>query len=359
LLPGLIDMHSHPTFYWNDPDYQADPNNIGADKPIAYFTPAMITLLAASRLREALVAGITTIRDTGCVGQIGFDLRRAVKRGLIPGPKLHVAGRMIVPSGGHAHNLSDFCNQADGPVGFRRAVREEIRAGADFIKLASDHNDMTQEELDTAVDEAHRQGKKVACHAAFAPAPLMAIRAGADDFEHGPPTDREIDMAVEKGIAWVPTINVNMAYLDWFDRRRRACSDWEAEPNEQEYANMARFMDEVRTGVERGTRAGLRIVAGTDSWVQDVPFGALPDEMAWLARCGCSPMQAIQAGTGLAAETMGRSDIGALEPGRAADIIVLEGDPLADIDVLHKVTLVIQDGQVVETRQSHESGCIS
>ncbi len=174
LLPGLIDMHVHPTYYWEEPDagnYTYEP-----ERTMVY-SPASIALLAASRLTKALMAGVTTARDVGSAADIMFDVRRAAQKKAFPSPKLAVSGRLIVPTGGHCHFLPDFSNEADGPYGFRQAVREELRNGADFIKIANNGQDLTQEELDAAVDEAHRHGKKVACHTGRPPAQRMAIEA--------------------------------------------------------------------------------------------------------------------------------------------------------------------------------------
>ncbi len=355
LLPGLIDMHVHPTYYWEESDaatYTYEPEGS------LVYSPVLIALLAAGNLREALIAGVTTARDTGSVEGIMFDVKRAVEKGWIPGPRLYVAGRLIVPTGGHVHYLPGLASQADGPYGFRRAVREEIRAGADFIKIANNGADLTQEELSAAVEEAHRLGKKVACHTSKPPSQRMAIEAGVDTFEHGAPTSEEIDLAVEKGITWTPTLNISQEYLKWCESQWKAAEREPVDGNRRQEVERARwrreweetsgYLDRKRASMEYALRAGLKLAAGTDSWMGRVRFGAIADELRWLVEYGCSPLQAIQAATAWPAQAMGWSEIGTLEPGKLADVIAVEGDPLRDIRAMEKVLLVVREGEVVK-----------
>jgi imidazolonepropionase-like amidohydrolase len=344
LLPGLIDMHVHPTYYWDEPD--AGTYTYEDEYKIIYSLP-MITLLAAGRLRQALLAGVTTVRDTGAVHGVMYEVKHAIGRGLIPGPKVHFAGRLVVASGGHVHYLPGLANEADGPYGFRRAVREEVRAGADFIKIANNGADMTQEELDAAVDEAHRLGKKAACHTSDPPSQRMAIEAGVDTFEHGTPTAQEVDRALEQRITWVPTINISEEYLHWCDRRRRHPDPLVAHQAEVQYAESQSYLERKRVSMAAALKAGLRLAAGTDSWMGGVRFAAMPDEMRWLVDYGCTPMQAIQAATAWPAQAMGWADIGTLESGKLADVIAVQGDPLADIGAVDRVVLVVREGEVV------------
>lgn len=345
LLPGLIDMHVHPTYFWEEPDsatYTYEPE--GA----LVYSPVMIAMLAAGNLNQALMSGVTTARDTGSINDLMFDVKRAVQKGLVPGPKLYLAGRLIVPTGGHVHYLPGLANQTDGPYGFRSAVRQEIRAGADFIKLANNGQDCTQEELNAAVDEAHRQGKKVACHTSKPPSQRMAIEAGADTFEHGTPTPKEIDLAVEKGIAWTPTLNMSQEYLKWYENRQSHSDPTLAQLARQEYAETAQYIDRKHASIEYALKTGLKLLAGTDSFMGSVRFDAMPDEMRWLVEYGCTPMQAIQAATLWAAQAMGWTEIGALQPGRLADVIAVDGDPIADIRAADKVILVVREGKIVK-----------
>ena len=345
LLPGLIDMHVHPTYFWEEPD--SAPYTYEPEGALVY-SPVMIAMLAAGNLYKALMSGVTTARDTGSINNIMFDVKRAVQKGLVPGPKLYLSGRLIVPTGGHVHYLPGLANQTDGPYGFRSAVRQEIRAGADFIKLANNCQDCTQEELDAAVDEAHRQGKKVVCHTSKPPSQRMAIEAGVDTFEHGTPTPKEIDLAVEKGIAWTPTLNMSQEYLRWCERRLDNSDPALSQSARQEYTDTLKYIEQKHASITYALKAGLKLLAGTDSWMGGVRFAAMPAEMRWLVEYGCTPMQAIQAATLYAAQSMGWTDIGALQSGKLADVIAVEGDPLADIRAADKVILVVREGKIVK-----------
>ncbi len=149
-------MHSHPTFYWEELDVATYTDDY--DGAISY-TPAAIAMLAAGSLRKVPMSGVTTLRDTGSVDDIMYEVRRAARKGHIPILRLYICGRFIISRGGHCHNLAGLSDQADSPWGFRKAVREEVRAGADFFKLAIDAGECAQEELSAGVDEAHRPKK--------------------------------------------------------------------------------------------------------------------------------------------------------------------------------------------------------
>jgi len=346
LLPGLIDMHVHPTYYWEEPDagnYTYDP-----EYKMVY-SAASIALLAAARLTKALMGGVTTARDVGSAADIMFDVKRAAQKKAFLSPKLAVSGRLIVPTGGHCHYLPDFSNEADGPYGFRQAVREELRNGADFIKIANNGQDLMQEELDAAVDEAHRHGKKVACHTGRPPAQRMAIDARVDTFEHGSPTEEEIDLAVERQITWDPTINVTLEYIKTLERDRKCKNPAIAELAESEYVQRAEYLDKKVESIAYALKAGLKIVAGTDSWsCPAVRFEALADEIRDLVEFGVPPDKAILAATAYAAQAMGWDEVGTLEQGKLADVVAVPGDPLQGIGMMDRVFLVIQDGVIIK-----------
>ena len=345
LLPGLIDMHAHPTYYWEEPD--SGTYTYAPEKMVVY-TPITIALMASAYLREALMSGVTTARDTGSVGGVMPEVRRAIQKGQILGPKVYIAGRLITPTGGHCHFLPNFSNQADGADGFRRAVREERRAGADLIKIANLGNDITQQELDAAVDEAHRLGLKVVCHTGKPPAQSMAIQAGVDTFEHGTPTREEIDLAAEKGITWTPTVTVGV-YYDRLNREKLASDDPEVVRRaEKELAESREYTERKRASIAYALEAGLKLAAGTDCWVSTWRDQAMANELRDLVAYGCSPMQALQAATGWAAGAMGWDDIGILAADKLADLVAVDGDPLADIEAMRKVVLVLREGVVVK-----------
>ncbi len=345
LLPGLIDMHAHPSYYWEEPD--SATYTYAPEKALVY-TPITVALKAGAYLHEALMSGVTTARDTGAVGDVMPEVRRAIQKGQILGSKVYIAGRLITPTGGHCHFLPNFSNQADGRDGFRRAVREERRAGADFIKIAVLGNDTSQDELDAAVDEAHRLGLKVVCHTGKPPAQRMAIEAGVDTFEHGAPTREEIDRALEKGITWTPTVTVGV-YYDKLNQEKLKSDDPEVvRAAKEELAEFQEYKARKREAISYALEAGLRLAAGSDCWTGAWRAEAMANELRDLVAYGCSPLQALQAATGWAAEAMGWEDIGTLAPDKLADVIAVAGDPLTDIRVMDKVVLVVREGKVVK-----------
>lgn len=345
LLPGLIDMHAHPSYYWEEPDsgtYTDASDNLKAYKPIT------VALKASNYLYKALMSGVTTARDNGGLLGVMPEVRWAIQNGWIPGPKIYIACRLITPTGGHCHFLPNFSNQADGQDGFRRAVREERRAGADFIKLANNGVDFTQEELDAAVDEAHRLGLKVVCHTGKSPSQSMAIKAGVDTFEHGAPTREEIDLAVKKGITWTPTVTVTTYYDKIYEKKLESDDPKVVLSAEKELAESKENKARKRESISYALESGLKLAAGTDCWASTWREKAMAIELRNLVEYGCSSMQAIQAATGWAAEAMGWEDIGTLTPGKVADLVAVDGDPLADIEVMRQVSLVVREGVVVK-----------
>ncbi len=353
LLPGLIDMHVHPTYYWAESDLA--PYTLDSYHALSY-SQVDIALLAVANLRSALMAGVTTARDTATVDNIMFDVRRAIRKGRILGPTVYVAGRLVTATAGHCHYHPGLSNQADGPYDFRRAVREEVRAGADYIKIANNGAELTQEELNAAVAEAHRLGKKVACHTIGAPAERMAIDAGVDTFEHGAPSEEELDLALEKGILWDPTLNMWEDNLIQEERRLRHPDPFIARQAQKDYPETVAFMERLRESMAYAVKIGLKLGAGTDSFSADVPFDSLADEIRRLVEYGCSPMQALQAATAWPAEAMGWEEIGTLQAGKLADLIAVAGDPLADIRVVKDVPLVVREGEVVKHEPAPAAG---
>jgi len=344
-LPGLIDMHAHPSYYWEEPDsgtYTDVSDNLKA------YNPVTVALKASNYLYKALMSGVTTARDAGGLLGVMPEVRWAIQNGWIPGPKIYIACRLITPTGGHCHFLPSFSNQADGQDGFRRAVREELRAGADFIKLANNGADCTQEELDAAVDEAHRLGLKVVCHTGKPPSQNMAINAGVDTFEHGAPTREEIDLAVEKGITWTPTVTVISYYDKYYKKKLESDNPDVVRSAKKELAESKEFKTQKRESISYALESGLKLAAGTDCWTSTWREQAMAIELRNLVEYGCSPMQAIQASTGWAAEAMNWNDIGMLTPGKLADLVAVNGDPLKDIEVLNQVSFVLREGVVVK-----------
>lgn len=361
LLPGLIDLHAHPTYYFR----RSDAAEFGSPA----FTDSLITLFAVSQLQQDLAAGITTVRDVGAVNRLTHDIEKARQKGFVRVPRICGSGRIITPTGGHVHDRLGLTHECDGVEGVRLAVREEIRAGAAFIKVAINGADFlcaeiqeraseiqrvangvefSQEELDVAVLEAHRAGLRVACHTRWRPAVAKAIRAGVDTIEHGTfMTDKDMQAIAGKGIVWVPTIYQGVAMIKLREKKLAEAPNGflsDGILSEESYIRRRHLF-------ELALRSGVRIGAGTDIFRPEVNFAALVDEIEMFASFGMSNAQAIQSGTRINAEALGWSDhLGSIEPGKLADLVLVEGNPLQDLNMLRRPRLVMLDGSIVDQK---------
>lgn len=331
LLPGLIDMHIHTAFA-----------AIGSD-PVT--READIALHAARMVHANLRSGVTTLRDVGAQKAISLSVRDAVKAGDIPGSRVFAAGLIICSTGGHGSgDLIPSAREADGADDMRRAVREQWRSGADLIKFTLNgvHNvvEMTRDEVDAIVDDAHRLGYKVACHASILPAAQLAVRAGVDTIEHGCDLDDETTrMMADKGITLVATIVA-------FQALRKAYIQYQ--PDNPALKVTEQRISTHEKSVNLALKHGVAIVTGTDVVVPYHTLAPLADEMEYLVQWGLSPMQAIQAATSNAAQALGQANnLGTLETGKLADLVVVDHDPLKNIAAMKKVELVIQAGKIV------------
>jgi imidazolonepropionase-like amidohydrolase len=281
-----------------------------------------------------LAGGITTARDVGSHGRELFELRRAIGARLCPGPRLLLCGQIVSPSSPGGRLFSTMYREADGPDEVRKAVREQIRQGADLIKVmvtgaltvpreAVEPAQMTAEELDAIVEESHRQGFRVAAHAEGLPGIRLAVEAGVDTVEHGEQLHRApevLEQMAKRGIVLVPTLSV----FELVAEIQSCCFT----PTLVDQAKRLRE-DAFRT-VELARAAGVTIVMGFDS----SPHGANALELVLLADAGLTPAEAVVAGTSGAAEACGLDDVGRVAPGQLADLLVVSGDPLADVRVL-------------------------
>jgi imidazolonepropionase-like amidohydrolase len=353
LLPGLIDCHDHLAFHGYDL-----ASRWGLSEP------ASTRSVRTSRvIEQTLAAGYTTVRDAGGL-DAGF--RMAVDEGLIRGPRLLTAIAIISPVGGIGDRVSPSGHEclvpsdpalpagvANGVEEVRRVVRTMIRAGADAIKCATTGGASSRpghgpgdpafslDEMRALVDEAHAQGRKVMCHALGGPGLRLALEAGVDSIEHGCYLDEDpelIPMMAERRIVLAPTLLVYE-----YHRASKAA---------HVRARAQALHEHHRESVRRALAAGVRVVAGTDAGGHGHPPNA--GELPLLVSAGLSPMQAIQAATGWAAECVGlEHEIGTLEKGKRADLIAVAGDPLADVGILaevDRVRLVLRDGAVVVRR---------
>lgn len=337
VMPGMINCHVHLA---NDgsPDLfgQAERDSV-----------TIAALRGYKNLQLTLQSGVTSVRDCGAASGIAIDLARAVEDGMVTGPRIRAAGRVITMTGGHGHFIG---READGPDGVRAATRAEIKAGAHFIKAMATGGVLTpgviptqtalqQDELEQVARESHNAGRRAACHAIGNGGIKNAIRAGIDSIEHGFYLDDEaLQLAIDHGTVLVPTlIAVNQIVNNG---GTGAIPDWVVEKAESESGHH-------RTSFGAAVRAGMKIAAGTDAGTPFNPHDFMPTEMALMVEYGLAPMDAIVAATKNAAYNLGLDpDIGTLEVGRIADVIVVDGDPAADIAAMQNVRFVMKEGQV-------------
>jgi imidazolonepropionase-like amidohydrolase len=348
LLPGLIDAHTHLFL-------QGDETEAEYVRQILMESIPHRTVRAVAAARAALLNGFTTLRDLGTEGAGYADvaLRDGIAEGLVPGPRLLVATRAIDVSG--AYPLRGYApespvpsgvQEADGADAGRGAVREQVKYGADWIKVYCDRSYFVDgqgrldsiptfdlDELRAIVDEAHRQGRKVAAHAIGPKGIRNALDAGADTLEHGAGIDAESARRMAaKGVFWCPTLTVLQRVAE--PRAREGRSIWSRMPEFQ------------RRAFDAAMKAGVRIALGSDA-------GGFPwsvnqaEELDWMVRYGMSPARAIRAATAEAAALLGlEKEIGRVAPGYRADLVAVPGDPLADIAVMQRVGFVMSGGRI-------------
>jgi imidazolonepropionase-like amidohydrolase len=346
VLPGLIDAHTHLTADNGQFGYQG----LGISVPREALT-------GAKNARITLQAGFTTVRNVGASGYSDVALRDAINAGDVPGPRMLVSGPPLGITGGHCdENLlpSEFHYQAegvaDGVEAVQHKVREVIKYGADVIKFCATGGVMskgddpnasqyTLEEMKAIVAEAHRLGRKVAAHAHGAEGVRWASIAGVDSIEHGHLMDDESIATLKKnGTYIVPTLYL----IDW-NRENLA------KRNAPDYIvkKMQTVSATAQSILKRAFAAGLKVGFGTDAAVY--PHGLNAHEFAVYVRLGMTPLQAIQTSTINDADLLGWSNkIGTIEPGKWADIIAVDGDPLKDITTLEHVKFVMKGGEVVK-----------
>jgi imidazolonepropionase-like amidohydrolase len=345
VLPGLIDAHTHLTFATN-----FGYSTLGISIPREALT-------GARNARVTLDAGFTTVRNVGADGFTDVALRDAINAGDVPGPRMLVSGPPLSITGGHAdNNLLPFeyhatsDGVADGVEGVRHMVRQNIKYGADLIKFMASggvlsHGDnpqasqYTEEEMRVIVEEAHRLGRKVAAHAHGAQAILWASRAGVDSIEHGSYIDDAGIAEMKKdGTYLVPTLYLG----DWFlENAERIGTPAEL------IAKGRAVIPEARKNIARAFAAGVKVGFGTDAAVY--PHGLNAHEFAVMVKLGMTPLGAIQAATVNDADLLGWADkVGTVEAGKFADLIAVDGDPLADVTTLEKVKFVMKGGEVVK-----------
>ena len=351
LLPGLMDMEVN--LLLGGPDHRSPLNAVQDD-------PALRTLRAVANARRTLRAGFTTVRNLGLFVQTGgllldVALKKAIDYGWFDGPRVVPAGHAITPTGGHldptmfqafAPHIMPLTVEegiADGVSEVRKAVRYQIKHGAELIKVCASGGIMSHtgpaaaqqysdEELRTIVDEAHRAGLKVAAHAHGDGGIRAAIEAGIDCIEHGSlMSDATLDLLIERERFLVPT-----TYLaDAMDVSHAA-------PELQ--AKAAEVFPRAKLTISKAITRGARIACGTDA--PAIPHGHNAKELEALVHRGMNPLGALRAATVVSDELIGRGDRGRLEAGRLADVIGVPGDPLVDIGVTQDVRFVMKGGEI-------------
>ena len=352
LLPGLIDAHTHVTNESTDEWLQGFFNNVSRDV-------AESAIRATANARKILEAGFTTVRDVGSGDYIDVGLRNTIRDGVVPGPRMLVAVHALGARGGHCDEAGFPFNRfgpepgiehgiASGPDQFRDAVRFQVKYGADVIKICAtggvlsladevDTSQLSQEEMNAIVEEAHRLHKKVAAHAHGAEGARFAIRAGVDSIEHGSfMGTEELRLMKERGTYLVPTLLAGE-----YAAGRSAIRHYPPA-----IAAKAKAAVAVRsTMFKNALRTGVKIAFGTDSAVS--PHGINAQEFGLMVDLGMTPAAALRAATASAADLLGLSQtIGTLQPGKAADVIAVPGNPLTDIHAMEKVKFVMKGGEV-------------
>ncbi len=348
LLPGLIDNHTHVLL-------QGDITSADYDAQLLKESIPYRTIRATVSARTALMNGFTTIRDLETEGAMyaDVDLKTAIDRGIVPGPRMFVSTRAMAPTGmypllGYSWELRmpEGVQIVDGPDEIRKAVREEAKYGADWIKFYADRRyflgddgrlrswvNFTDDEMKAIVSEAHRLGKKVAAHTVGWDGIDAALRAGVNTIEHGQGlTDDLIARMVKQHVYWCPTIYVGV----WVAPGRGGV--W------------PKMIDLERVAFGKALKAGALIAYGTDvggyAWTENQA-----KEFAYMVQYGMSPMQAIKSATSVGARLLGQEEnLGTLARGKLADIIAVRGDPLANITELERVTFVMKGGVVYKGR---------
>jgi imidazolonepropionase-like amidohydrolase len=333
-IPGLIDLHTHITYYW---DRKPGTRPLGQRR-----RPAVTVFLAQENARRTLETGVTTVRDLGASGETDFAMRDLIATGAMAGPRMFVAGQGISAGRGWTPD----------PAAMAKNAEDRIKAGSDWVKVygsrgSFDSVETTQtitfDEMKAIVDAAHALGHKVAIHS-YGPSGVKdAVRAGADSVEHGIDLDEETlaEMA-RRGTVWVPTIDHNRYYVDAKDEFGFKP---EAIPPLQEY--IAKNLESTR----RAFKAGVKIGMGSDAVYS--MFGQNTRELEWMVKAGMTPAQALATATTTAAELLSQKDtLGRIAPGFAADIVAIDGKPLDNIhDVITGVRWVMKDGVVVVERK--------
>ncbi len=333
-LPGLIDVHTHITYFW---DRTPGTRPRGQRR-----LPAVTVFLAQDNARKTLDTGVTTVRDLNASSDMDLAMRELTASGAMVGPRIFASGP----------GLSARVGATPDPAAMQALVAERVKTGVDWIKVFGSRGgfevvDGTQtvafDEMKAVVDAAHAAGKKVAIHSYGPTGVADAVRAGADSVEHGADVDDATLAAMKaQGTVWVPTVDHNRYYVD-------AHAEYGFAPGSE--AALRGYIERNLASVRRAVALGVRIAMGSDAVYS--MFGQNTRELGWFVKAGMTPVQALATATTTAAELLGVQDrLGRIAPGYLADLVAVQGDPTTSIDALFTgVRWVMKDGRVVVDRR--------
>jgi imidazolonepropionase-like amidohydrolase len=341
IVPGLIDAHTHMTYFW---DRTPGTRPLGQPRRPAGVT----TVLAAENARLTLETGVTTVRDLGASNEVDYAMRDLINIGRMIGPRMFVAGQGLSAARDRTGPVPDL---------YRQQAEARVAAGSDWVKVYGSRGSyqsvdttqtLTYDEMKAAVDAAHATNHRVAIHS-YGPSGVKdAVRAGADSVEHGIDLDDETiaDMA-RRGTVWVPTIDHNRYYVDAKDEFGFA---------PETIPPLRAYIEKNLESTRRAFTAGVKIAMGSDAVY--TMFGQNTRELTWFVKAGMTPAQALASATTIPAAMLGHErDLGAIGPGYFADLVAVDGDPLADVEVIvSKIRWVMKGGEVVVDRGAGGAG---
>ncbi len=332
IMPGLINSHAH--LNW-DGIHDLARQSMDDPRPISAFK-------AAANMLKSLRAGITMVRDLGFHDMNLFS-KQAVEQGIFPGPRLKVCGNAIIQTGGHTYWV---CREASGADEMRRAVREQVKGGADLIKIMACHDtlEFTDDELHAVIDEAHRNNLPITAHATYDACIARVAQFGIDCVEHGGSmSEATVALLLEKKIPVVTTFAPLVQQSQPEVAKKFGIPDWKVEERQKAIANPARY-----EGLVRAAKAGVPIVFGTDAGSPAVEHDVVAPELAFMVKVGvCTDAMDALASITVRASRVSRMEtvIGTLEAGKAADLIVVDGNPDQDLFALERVRMTFVNGK--------------
>jgi imidazolonepropionase-like amidohydrolase len=342
-IPGMIDVHTHMTFYWDKAPGSRPWTQLGT------LNSAVTVFLAQENARKTLESGVTSVRDLGSWDGNDLAMRDLIARGAMIGPRMFVAGCGLHITSAPYHpgeTTSDPC-RADGVAEVERAARQQLAEGADWVKMygsTGSDKDVTGfetysfEEMKAATDVAHRAGKRIAIHSYGPDGARDAVRAGADSVEHAVDIDdATLNEMVKRGTVYVPTVDHNRYYAAHKDEY-----GYDQAVVDGLNAYLLRNMETLR----RAIKLHVRIAMGSDAVFTG--FGENTAELGWFVKAGMTPAQALHSATAVGAELLGKEkELGRIAPGAYADLVAIDGDPVKDIEAVRRVRWVMKGGVVL------------